>query len=267
MANVKDNETLEPQTTATATGNAPEASEITAASAPTNQERMLANLRKKYPDIENDDDLYGKAMEGYDAEHDYAKQSRNEANQLAGIINEYPEVAGFYSELSAGNVGAAILNIGDLVDAYRNGDIDDEGYKARIAERKKADEDAAAAEEEKNGKIAAQDEVFKAWCEKHGYDPEEWMNKATEQLFKPMSSYAMAEAQFDALDKMLNYDEDVEAAEVRGRNTNISAQRRKAASSTDGQLNRSSAAAGAGQPKQENPLARMASRGAAARNL
>lgn len=225
-----------------------------------NRERWIQNMRKKYPDIENEDDLYAKSMDGYDAEHDYAKRSRDEASQLADIINKNPEVASFYSDLASGNIGAAFLNLGDLLKAYMSGEIDDEGYKTGLEERKKADD-------EKNEKIAAQDEVFKQWCEKHGYDPEEWMQKANEQLFSPMSSYAMAEAQFDAIDKMLNYDEDVEAAEIRGQNANIENQRRRMASNTDGMANKQSAAGASQQRQEHSSIVDIANRRAAMKNL
>ena len=64
---------------------------------------------------------------------------------------------------------------------------------------------------------------------------------------------------------MVDYDNAVEAAEVRGRNANIAAQRKKRSGSTDGQANSTSAA---GSVKtQDNPLARMAETGLRARNL
>ena len=219
---------------------------------PTNRERWERNLRAKYPDVQDEDELYGRAMDSYDTEHDYAKQSREEARQLADIINQNPEVAKFYSDLSQGNVGAAFLNLGDLLKAYMSGEIDDEGYKNGLAERQKAEDAKKAAEDDRNSKIAAQDEVFKQWCEKKGYDPEEWMKRASEQLFTPMSSYAMAEAQFDAVDKMLNYDDDIEVARAQERNKKIVAERKKNAAASDGQLNRGSAAANTAPKKKMN---------------
>ena len=46
---------------------AQQATEQQAAEQPkTKRELFLANMRTKYPDIEDEDELYGAAMEGYD---------------------------------------------------------------------------------------------------------------------------------------------------------------------------------------------------------
>ncbi len=184
-----------------------------------NRDKWLANMRAKYGDELSEDDLYAKSTEGYDAEHEYAKKNREQTKNLNDIMNEYPEVADMYINLAEGKVGAAILNIGDLVDAYRKGEIDDEGYKAEVAKRKKDKEDTDAA-------MAAQDEVLIQWCEKKGYNPKKWIARLSEQLLTPMKLYKMAEAQFEALDKMLNYDTAVQAAEIKGRNQKIIEEKR-----------------------------------------
>lgn len=195
-------------------------------SATPNQDKWRENMRAKYPDAADDEALYEASMRGYDEEHDFAKQQREDIDAFTNSIKDYPELASFYSEAAQGNIGAAILNIGALVDAYRNGEIDDAKYKEQVAARKKADEDAAAAKETEQAELAEQNRIFEEWCAKKGYDPEEWMEKANEALFSPMISRKMAEKQFDAIDKMINYDAAVEAAEVRGRNANIQEQRR-----------------------------------------
>lgn len=235
-------------------------------SATPNQDKWRENMRAKYPDATDDEALYEASMRGYDEEHEFAKQQRADIDAFTNSIKDYPELASFYSEAAQGNIGAAILNIGALVDAYRSGEIDDAKYKEQVAARKKADEDAAAAKDAEQAELAEQNRVFEEWCTKKGYDPEEWMEKANEALFSPMISRKMAEKQFDAIDKMINYDEDVEAARVQGRNENIVTQRKKSAAATDGQVNGGSASGAAGTGK-ESPLARMATKGAAARNL
>ena len=252
----KENEKLESQPAAPAQSTTP------------NRDKWLANLRGKYGEDKSEEELYDLSMKGYDTEHEAAKQYAQETRDFADTINQYPELAGFYSEVSQGNVGAAVLNLGDLIDAYRSGEIDDEGYKAKVAERKKADEDAAAAEADKQAKIAKFDnEVFVPWCEKNGYDPEEWMKKADEMLFKPMYSYEMAEAQLDAIDNLINYDENIEEARVQERNKKIVAERKKSAAATDGQVNGGSASGAAGTGKTQSRLGGIASEMARARNL
>lgn len=254
----KKDENLEAQQAAEAAANA--AAETQTPSETPNRDKWFANMRGKYGEDKSEEELYDLSSKGYDEEHEYAKQQRADIDAFANSIKDYPELAAFYSEAAAGNIGSAILNLGDLMDAYRKGEIDDEKYRNAVAERK-------AADDEKNSKIAAQKEVFEKWCKDKGYDPEEWIAKAEEMLFKPMASYALAEAQFDAIDKMLNYDEDVEAAKVQGRNENIVTQRKKSAAATDGQVNSGSASAGAAAKGKTNSITDMANRRAALRNL
>lgn len=254
----KKDEKLEAQQAAEAATNA--AAETQTPSETPNRDKWFANMRSKYGEDKSEEELYDLSSKGYDEEHDFAKQQRADIDAFANSIKDYPELASFYSEAAQGNVGAAILNLGDLIDAYRNGEIDDEGYRNKIAERK-------AADDEKNSKIAAQNEVFEKWCKDKGYNPEDWAAKAEEMLFKPMASYALAEAQFDAIDKMLNYDDDVETARVQGRNENIVTQRKKSAAATDGQVNSGSASGAAGTGKTQSRLGGIASEMARARNL
>lgn len=195
-------------------------------SATPNQDKWRENMRAKYPDAADDEALYEASMRGYDEEHDFAKQQRADIDAFTNSIKDYPELASFYSEVAQGNIGAAILNIGNLIDAYRSGEIDDAKYKEQVAARKKEADDAAAAKETEQAELAEQNRVFEEWCSKKGYDPEDWMARAEELLFGPMAQRKMTESVFDAIDKMINYDAAVEAAEVRGRNANIQEQRR-----------------------------------------
>lgn len=228
-----------------------------------NRDRWLANMRVKYPDVENEDDLYARSMEGYDTEHDFAKQQREENASLNELITSNPELARFYNEMfergKDGHPEMALLNIGDLLKAYITGEMTSDEY---IAEKEKRSQ----AESEQQKKLEAQNAVFTAWCEKKGYDPEEWATRAAEKLFTPMANHELAEAQFDAIDNMLNYDDDVEAAEVRGRNANISSQRRRMGSRGDGMLN-SQSASGAGGGEKKNMIADIANQRAAMRQL
>lgn len=193
---------------------------------PTKKEIFISNVRKKYPDIEDEDELYGKVMDDYDMEHEWAKKQRRENERLASAMSASPELAAFMTEVmergADGHPEMAFLNLGDLLESYLKGEIGSDEY---IAEKGKRQETKKKMDE----KIAAQNEVFKAWAEKRGYDPDEWMARISEKLFTPMSEYALAEAQFDALDNLLNYDTDIEnamsAGETKGRNERIKAER------------------------------------------
>ena len=220
---------------------------------PTNKERWERNLRAKYPDVQDEDELYGKAMEGYDTEHEYAKQSRQDLQDFAKNINENPQLLAFYQkmqELGADNAEMALLELGDDLISYLTGEIDSDVYQERKRRKAEADAESERAATERREKAKAQRAAMEAWCESEGYDPDEWRERVMQKLLDPISRFSTETALFETLDNMLNYNDDVEQARIQGRNENIVTRRKKAANATDGQLNGGSAAAGA-QPKRK----------------
>lgn len=202
---------------------AQQAAEQQAAEQPkTKREVFLANMRTKYPDIEDEDELYGAAMEGYDKEHEWGKTQREQNAKLADAIGADPQLAAFIAEIyergKDGHPEMAFHNLGDAIRGYATGELTSDEYlreKERLA-AEKADNEA---------RQAKQEEAYRAWAEKKGYDPEEWLGRANDKLFSIMSKYELGEEQFEALDKMLNYDEDIasaaEAARVQEANKKI----------------------------------------------
>lgn len=207
----------------------------------TNQEQQTAptpNFDKwkngiiaKNPDIDPNDmeALYGASSSGYDTEHDYAKKNRAEVEKLSQILQANPDVAAFYEKLIAsdGDAGEAFASLSDVIKAYASGEIDSEGYRNAVNEQrtKKAEMDA--------GQEASQ-AAFEEVCQEIGCDPEETAKQLQEKLFEPMASAKMTKEVWKTLIKMLNYDDDVEAARVQGRNENINARRKKDNAATDG---------------------------------
>lgn len=228
------------------------------------RDTFMANLRKKYPDIEDEEELYGAAMDGYDADHEYAKQQREETGRLAEIMQGNPELASMYAEMfergKEGNPEMALINISDLLKSYLTGEISGEEYEAKKEEGRKA-------EEEKQAKLEAQEAVFKEVCEEEGLDYQETLDKIAEMILNPMARYEIGKEQVKALINMVNYDSDVEAARVQGRNEQIVAGKRKMARQSDGIPTGSSAAQPAAPKSKETELSRIASRRAAAKNL
>lgn len=235
-----------------------------------NRDKWLANLRAKYGDELSEDELYGKSMEGYDAEHEYAKQSRADLDQFSKTIQNNPTMLAFYQkliELGEDNAEMALLELGDDLVSYLTGEIDSNAYQERKRLKAETEAENSRRSEELGQKKTAQRAALEAWAEKKGLDPDEFVSDVQTKLLEPIAAFSAEEALFESLYNMLYHDEDVEAAEVRGRNATITTQRKKNAGATDGQTNRSSAAAGVQGEEGKNPLARMASRGAAARNL
>lgn len=196
-----------------------------------NYDKWRSGIIAKNPDINPDDmeALYGASSAGYDAEHDYAKKNRAEVEKLSQILQANPDVAAFYEKLIAsdGDAGEAFASLGDVIKAYATGEIDSEGYRNAVNEQrtKKAEMDA--------GQEASQ-AAFEEVCQEIGCDPEETATQLQEKLFEPMASAKMTKEVWKTLINMLNYDEDVEAARVQGRNENINARRKKDNAATDG---------------------------------
>lgn len=196
-----------------------------------NFERWRNGIIAKNPDIDPNDmeALYGASSSGYDAEHDYAKKNRAEVDKLSQILQDNPDLATFYEKLIAsdGDAGEAFASLGDVIKAYASGEIDSEGYRNAVnAQRaKKAEMDA--------GQQAGQ-AAFEEVCTDLGIDPIETATALQEKLFEPMASAKMTKEVWKTLIKMLNYDEDVEAAHVQGRNEVIDEKRKKDKVATDG---------------------------------
>lgn len=233
-----------------------------------NFDKWRANMRTKYGEDKSDEELYDLSMSGYDTEHEASKRYSAEAAQLEDILTANPDLAGVFSEIFTrgkdGNPAGALRNLPPELKRY----ITDESYgdEAYLAD-KKAREDEAAAQKEKDGKIQSlREQAFDEVCQEDDVaDPEAALEALKVVLFNPCETLDQCKEQVRAFLKMVDYDNAVEAAEVRGRNASIAAQRKKTAGGTDGQANRASAAGGAGA--QESPLARMAKIGASARNL
>lgn len=230
-----------------------------------NFETWKAGLMKRNPNLTEDSDLeefYAASSSGYDTEHDYAKKQRAEVENLRGVLTSYPELADFMDGVynaENGDIGAAILNLEEVINAYKNGDIDSPAYKAGVEEKKRK-------EEETKEKSSLQAVAFEEACKELGVDPEETAQALTEKLFNPMAAYELTKEVWGNLIKMLNYDEDVAAAEVKGRNANIMAKRKKLENSTDGIPHAPSATASTKAPE-SSPLDDVVGRRMARRKL
>lgn len=241
----KENEQLEAQQAA---------AQAAAASETPNYNTWRKNMRSKYGEDKTDEELYALSMSGYDTEHEAAKKYTAEAEDFAMAVKENPAI---------GEIFAGILDHS----------LTDENYSehpelAEYADRKKKkDEEAASqqAQEELNQRRA---DAFEAVCEEDNIaDPEGALAAIQEVLNNPCETIEQCKDQVRAFLRMVNYDADIEAARVQERNANIVTKRKKNAGASDGLVNRGSAAAGSQNNEGKNPLARMASRGAAARNL
>jgi hypothetical protein len=230
-----------------------------------NFDRWKAGVLKNNPDLTEDSDmeeLYAASSAGYDAEHDYAKKERQEVERLGELLSKHPELASFFDSVVNAedeDLGTAFLNLGELITAYSKGEIDSAAYKAGMEEKKRKDKEVAT-------KSEAQAAAFEKACEEMDVNPEETSQELMEKLFNPMAAYELTVEAWKGIIKMLHYDDDVVAAEVRGRNANITAQRKKMENSTDGIPHRPSASVQT-TTKSNSPLDSMVDRRTARRKL
>lgn len=233
-----------------------------------NFDKWRTNMRGKYGEDKTDEELYDLSMSGYDTEHDAVKRYSAEATELEDILSANPDLAGVFSEIFTrgkdGNPAGALRNLPPELKRY----ITDENYgdEAYLADKKAREDEATAKKAKEEQTQSLREQAFDEVCQEDGVaDPEAALEALKGVLYNPCETLDQCKEQVRAFLKMVDYDNAVEAAEVRGRNANIAAQRKKSAGGTDGQANRASAAGGTGT--QENPLAHMAEMGARARNL
>lgn len=211
----KENEPMNAQT------QTPEPS--AAPSATPNRDKMLSGLRGKYGEELSEEELFGKAMEGWDAEHTYAKKSRKEADDINGYLQADENVNNFFVDLMEwgpkGKAWKAFINLRPIWRQYINGELQDEEFESALR-----DMEANYAEIERKKEMAAK--AFDRVCEKRGWDPDETRKKLSDLLFAEVNTDAEAEQQVENMFRVLDFDSAVAAAETRGRNENIAEQRR-----------------------------------------
>lgn len=236
-----------------------------AAAATPNYDAWKAGIVKKHPDINPDDQeaLFAASMAGYDTEHDYAKEQRASVGRFQSLLENHPELAKFFDSVINSedqDLGEAILNLGELINDYATGKIDSEAYKKGIETRKQF-------EAEYDTKRQAQNVAFEQACQELGVDPTETSNKLQEKIISPMAAIEMSVDVWKTLINAVNHDEDIAAAEARGRNTSINAQRGKVAHATDGMPHAGSAAAAPAGKEEKSSMDRIADRRSAFKKL
>ena len=234
-----------------------------------NFDKWRSNLRSKYGEDKSDEELYDLSMSGYDAEHDAAKRYNAEATELESIISANPDLATVFAEIFTrgkdGNPAGALRNLPPDLKRY----ITDENYgdEEYLADRKKKEEEATAKKAKDEQTQSLREQAFEDVCKEDGVaDPEAALQALQGVFDNPCETLDQCKEQVRSFLKMVDYDNAVEAAEVRGRNANITAQRKKSAGGSDRQANGVSAA-GAGSTKAQNPLSRMAEIGERTRYL
>ena len=220
----KKDEKLEAQQAAEAASAAP------TPSATPNYDAWGKNMRGKYGEDKTDEELYELSMKGYDEAHEAAKRYNAEADEFAARVAENPEIGAIFA--------------GILDRSLTDENIADNETLSTYADRKKKKDEEAAEEAKKAQLDEMRAKAFEEVCaEDNVADPEAALQSLQAVFENPCETLEQCKEQARAFLKMVDFDSAVQAAEVRGRNANISAQRKKNAGASDGQANRASAAA------------------------
>lgn len=217
------------------------------------RDAWLAGMKGKYPDLGDDEEaLYKASREGYDREHKLNKDNAEDYGKIYDAIQRSPETASFISRLTNPEEGArpeeAFAEFGDELRQLIAGEIDAPAYREKMAA--KESEKAAKDEADK-----AAGEAYVAACEELGLDPE----KAEQDIIAKYGKdgqWMASKDFFTALLKSLTYDDDMAAAELRGRNAQVT--ERKATRNNNDGLPRSGSAGAQGKKYDPNSLAAMA---------
>ena len=224
-----------------AEASAPEASDA-------DRENWFNNMRTKYPG-KSDNELYRLSTEGYNTEHDYAKNTRNQMARMQAAIDANPQIAAFMAEIfergPENRPELAFRHLDDTLKAYMNGDIDEDGY---IEERKRQDaerQEAERVETEKQAAIEAQTQEIVNFCEENGIDESQFYEELKD-FFEKFGKHNLGKKEIGMLYNMVHHDENVadarEAGRVAGRNESIKAEMNRERN-TDGMPRTSNGAA------------------------
>lgn len=221
------------------------------------EDAWMTGMEGKYPDLKgNREAMFKASREGYDREHKLNKENADAYGKIYNAIERSPEAASFINRLTNPEEGAepeeAFAEFGEDLVKLLTGEIDNEAYR----NAKKARMDAKAKEDEKN---AAVGQAFVDACTEMGLDPEETEKKILAKYNGEGATDFMANSEFfKAIIRSLSYEDDMLAAEARGRNANVAARDARRSAGNDG-LPRTGNAAGAMQKKYDpNSLAAMA---------
>lgn len=197
-----------------------------------NEKAWFDGMNAKHPELNGDREaLFAQSKKGYDEQHEelkgaraYISKSQAEAAELNGILESNEDLNKMFIEIfqrgKDGHPQLALRHMKPILRKYINGEITDEEYL-------REEEEAKLAAAEKDKKLAMQQAAFEAECKERGWDPEETIARMQSILNgDDVKNEEDARRQVKEMFKMLDFDDAVNAAEVRGRNAKIKEEHR-----------------------------------------
>ena len=217
-----------------------------APSATPNRDKMLSGLRGKYGEELSEEELYAKAMEGWDAEHTYAKQARSEGAELNALLESNEDLNDFFCEMfqrgKDGHPELALAHIKPLMQQYINGEITSDEYTAEVERMKEADAKLQRVQDMAK-------EAFAEECQERGWDVTETMEKLNALINHDCETKEECREQVKNMFRILDFEPAVAAARIGGRNEKIVEQKRNHPAGIDTLPRNGGAAATATAPK------------------
>lgn len=227
------------------------------------EDAWMAGMEGAYPDLKgNREALFKASREGYDREHKLNKDNADAYGRIYAAIDRSPEMGAFINKIvepdSEEFPEEAVLAFGEDLKKLITGEYDTEAYRKakKAAEEKRAAEEKAKADEEAKNEAIGQ--AFVDACQELGLDPEATEKKILAKFNGEDATEFMANKEFfKAIIQSLTYEDDMLAAEARGRSAQMTERNARRSAGSDG-LPRSGANAGQGRKYNPNSLAAMA---------
>jgi len=219
----------------------------------------MDGMEAKYPDLKgNKEALYKASREGYDKEHELNKENADTYKRIYDAMEREPKAAVFINKLTNPEnedtaIEEAILEMGDDVLDLVSGKIDMPAYrekKAAMAEEK------AKADAEKMEMEKAAGEAFVGACEEIGIEPDEAYNRLKDMYGEEGKDvdFRTSKPFYVALLRSLTYEDDLLAAEARGRNAKMTERDNRKIVESDGLPRSTSGGQGAAAKRNPNSL-------------
>lgn len=188
---------------------------------PANSQKFMNNIKAKYPDIKDDEERYGRLMDDYDKEHEWAKRQRHSNEELGKLLQSDPEFGDFLDDVVNGGNPAMAMRHFEGFDTDLTPEEQAERAELLEAEQKRR-ESAIQAKEKEMDNLEKSEQVLREYIESNNFTPEEAEELLTftqEQIIQPVSEGVITPDILEVIDKGRRYDEDIEVARQAGRAT------------------------------------------------
>lgn len=187
------------------------------------------NIRAKYGEDMNEDDMYDAMMKSYDEDREFNKGAKHDREELAKYFSD-PRWKGFMESVAAGKSISDAKN--EIPDDLPPADA--EGFQRAEEMRKERENSVVASMEKLNENLTRSEETVRKFISENNIpeaEAKELVTKFTEVFGKPLSEGTITDEMLNVAAKGFLYDAHKskweEAGRVAGRNDKIEESRRR----------------------------------------